>query len=480
MNRRMIFYTVGRIITLEAGLLLLPMAVALWYGESCAWDLLASAAIALVVGRAMTRLSKPTSQTFFAREGFVIVALAWVLMSLIGMLPFLFSGEIPFWVDAFFETVSGFTTTGASILTNVEAMSHGLLFWRSFTHWIGGMGVLVLIMAIVPTETGRSIHIMRAEMPGPIVGKLMPRIKDTAQILYLMYVVLTVVQIVLLMAGGMPPFESVTHAMATAGTGGFSVKADCFTSYSPYLQWVTAIFMTLFGVNFNVYYLALRKKFKEILRSTELWAYLGIILVSIALVSISISTEYDTLEEIIRQSAFQVTSIITTTGYASTNFDLWPELAKNVLLILMFLGACAGSTGGGLKVSRAILLVKMARREMKRMIHPRSVGTVQFEGKRVSDATLNSVCMYFVLYVIILVVLTLFLCINPFSIETNLAAAASCFNNIGPGFGIAGPASNYSYYNAISKFVLTIAMLFGRLEIYPMLLALSPSTWTKE
>ena len=251
MNRRMIFYTVGRIITLEAGLLLLPMAVALWYGESCAWDLLASAAIALVVGRAMTRLSKPTSQTFFAREGFVIVALAWVLMSLIGMLPFLFSGEIPFWVDAFFETVSGFTTTGASILTNVEAMSHGLLFWRSFTHWIGGMGVLVLIMAIVPTETGRSIHIMRAEMPGPIVGKVMPRIKDTAQILYLMYVVLTVVQIVLLMAGGMPPFESVTHAMATAGTGGFSVKADCFTSYSPYLQWVTAIFMTLFGVNFN-------------------------------------------------------------------------------------------------------------------------------------------------------------------------------------------------------------------------------------
>ena len=480
MNYRIIFHMAGRVLLAEAGLLVLPLAVSLLYREDCAWAVLASMAVAAVLGGLLTLLARPRSHKFFSREGYIIVALAWVLLSAVGALPFWFSREIPSYADAFFETVSGFTTTGASILTDVESMSHGLLFWRSFTHWIGGMGVLVLIMAIVPTETGRSIHIMRAEMPGPIVGKLMPRIKDTAQILYLMYVVLTVVQIVLLMAGGMPPFESVTHAMATAGTGGFSVKADCFTGYSPYLQWVTAIFMTLFGVNFNVYYLALRKKFKEILRSTELWAYLGIILVSIVLVSISISTEYDTLEEIVRQSAFQVTSIITTTGYASTNFDLWPELAKNILLILMFLGACAGSTGGGLKVSRAILLVKMARRELKRMIHPRSVGTVQFEGKRVSDATLNSVCMYFVLYVIILVALTLFLCINPFSIETNLAAAASCFNNIGPGFGIAGPASNYSYYNAISKFVLTISMLFGRLEIYPMLLALSPSTWTKE
>lgn len=480
MNRKMVFRSVGLMLRMEAALMLLPALVAFGYGEKCAWSLLLSAAIALAAGCLLPLIFRPKNGLIYAREGFVTVALTWLAISAAGALPFCISGEIPSFVDAFFETVSGFTTTGASILTDVESMSRGLLFWRSFTHWIGGMGVLVLIMAIVPTETGRSIHIMRAEMPGPIVGKLMPRIKDTAQILYLMYVVLTVVQIVLLMAGGMPPFESVTHAMATAGTGGFSVKADCFTGYSPYLQWVTAIFMTLFGVNFNVYYLALRKKFKEILRSTELWAYLGIILVSIVLVSISISTEYDTLEEIVRQSAFQVTSIITTTGYASTNFDLWPELAKNILLILMFLGACAGSTGGELKVSRAILLVKMARRELKRMIHPRSVGTVQFEGKRVSDATLNSVCMYFVLYVIILVALTLFLCINPFSIETNLAAAASCFNNIGPGFGIAGPASNYSYYNAISKFVLTISMLFGRLEIYPMLLALSPSTWTKE
>lgn len=480
MNRRIIFHTVGRIIRLEAALLLLPMAVALWYGESCAWALLAASAVALAVGAAMIGLSKPRSQTFFAREGFVIVAMAWVSMSLIGMLPYWISGEIPFWVDAFFETVSGFTTTGVSILTDIEAMSHGLLFWRSFTQWIGGMGVLVLIMAIVPTESGRSIHIMRAEMPGPIVGKLMPRLKDSARVLYVMYVVLTLVQIPLLLAGGMPLFESVTHAMTTAGTGGFSVKENSFADYSPYLQGVTVVFMLLFGVNFHIYYLALRKKVREICRSVELWTYLGIIAVGILLVAVSISALYDDAGEIMRLSVFQVVSILTTTGYSSANFDLWPELAKNALLIMMFLGACAGSTSGGLKISRAILLVKMARRELKRMIHPRSVGVIQFEGKRVSDATLHNVCMYFILYCLIQVALTLFLCTNPFSLETNLAAAASCFNNSGPGFGMVGPASNYSYYNPISKFVLAIAMFFGRLEIYPMLLALSPSTWTKE
>ena len=302
MNYAIVLRLLSYILYCEAALLLLPAMASLIYGE---WMVLGvfllTAAFSAVAGALLHRI-KPKSQIFYMREGFATTALCWLLISVVGAVPFVLTGSIPNPVDAMFETVSGFTTTGASILPGVEGLPNGILFWRSFTHWIGGMGVLVLIMAIVPTETGRSIHIMRAEMPGPIVGKLMPRIKDTAQILYLMYVVLTVVQIVLLMAGGMPPFESVTHAMATAGTGGFSVKADCFTSYSPYLQWVTAIFMTLFGVNFNVYYLALRKKLKEILRSTELWAYLGIILVSIVLVSISISTEYDTLEEIIRQS----------------------------------------------------------------------------------------------------------------------------------------------------------------------------------
>lgn len=479
MNRRIVFYMVGQIIKLEAIMLLLPALVAMGYRESCVWSILAAAVVAVVTGVAMEKISKPRNQTFFAKEGFVIVAMAWLLMSAIGALPFVISGETPSYVDAFFETVSGFTTTGASILTDVEAMSRGILFWRSFTHWIGGMGVLVLIMAIIPTASGRSIHIMRAEMPGPIVGKLVPRIKTTAQILYLIYVVLTIVQIVLLLLGGMPPFESVVHALGTAGTGGFGVKADSMGSYSPYLQWVITIFMLIFGINFNLYYLVLMRRFREIWKSNELWTYLGIVVTAVVVISLAIAPQSESFGESFRLASFQVASIISTTGYATTDFNLWPSLAKNVLLLLMFLGACAGSTAGGLKISRVVLLFKMIRNELKRMLHPRTVSVVKFEGKQVNNATLDGVKVYFALYSAIIVILVLLLSYEPFDLETNLSAAAACFNNIGPGLGGVGPASSYAAYSPISKLVLSLSMLLGRLEIYPVLLALSPSTWIK-
>lgn len=480
MNRRMVFYMIGQIIKLEAVLLMLPLSVAVYYREQCVWAITGTAMIALASGFLLTFASRPSNQNFYAKEGFAIVAIAWLLMSMIGALPFVLSGEIPFYIDAFFETVSGFTTTGASILPNVEVISKGLLFWRSFTHWIGGMGVLVLIMAIIPAESGRSIHIIRAEMPGPIVGKLVPRVKTTAQILYLIYVAMTVLEVVLLLIGGMSLFESVTHALGTAGTGGFGIKADSISGYSPYLQWVIAIFMMLFGVNFNLYYLVLIRRFRAIWKSAELWTYLGIALAASVLIGVSIYPTYQNVGEVARLSVFQVSSIITTTGYATADFNLWPGLAKTVLFFLMFMGGCAGSTAGGLKVSRVVLLLKMIRREFQRMLHPRSVGVVQMEGKRINDATLKSIGVYFALYSLIILVATLLLSWEPFDLETNLSAAVSCFNNVGPGLGMVGPASNYSAYSPLSKVVLSFSMLLGRLEVYPILLAFSPSTWSKK
>ena len=480
MNRKMVFNTVGMMLVAEAALLLLPTGVALIYGEACAWSLAASAGIALAAGLLLRLLFRPESRLIYAREGFVTVAMAWLLLSAAGALPFFLSGEIPSYVDAFFETVSGFTTTGASILTDVERMSRGLLFWRSFTHWVGGMGVLVFVMAIVPGANDRSMHILRAEMPGPVVGKLLPRAKDTASILYKIYVGLTLLQIVLMLLGGMPLYESIVHAFGTAGTGGFGVKADSIAGYSPYLQWVITVFMFLFGVNFNLYYLLLIRRFRAAAQSSEFWYYLGIVLVSIGLITANILPLYQSFSEALRLSAFQVSSIITTTGYATADFNLWPQFSRSLLLLLMLVGACAGSTGGGLKVSRAVMLVKMVHREIRHLLHPRSVNSVKFEGKHVDGATLKGVSSYFAVYMMCVLSIFLLLSLDQFNLETNLSAAVSCFNNIGPGLAAVGPASNYAAYSGFSKLLLSLAMLLGRLEIFPLLLTLSPATWAKK
>ena len=480
MNRRMVFYMVGQIIKLEAAVLLLPALVALLYGEACLWAILATAGVALACGFALTLISRPSTQVIFAREGFVIVALSWLALSAIGALPFFFSREIPDYIDAFFETVSGFSTTGASILPDVEALSRGLLFWRSFTHWIGGMGVLVLIMAIVPSVSGRNMHILRAEMPGPVVGKLMPRIRDTAKILYIIYLALTAAEILLLLVGGMPLFDSVVHAFGTAGTGGFGIKADSIGGYSPYLQWVISIFMLLFGVNFNLYYLILIRHAKTALKSRELWIYIAIVLGATTAIACNIAPLYGEFEETVRTSLFQVAAIITTTGYATADFNLWPSLSKGILLVLMFVGGCAGSTAGGLKISRVQLLINTVRRDLRRLLHPRSVGVIKMEGKRLDEASIAGTSAYFILYIILLAVGSLLLSLEPFGMVTNFSAMITCINNVGPGFDLVGPAGNYSIYSPLSTLLLSFVMLFGRLEIYPMLFMLIPSTWTKK
>ena len=471
---------IGQIIKLEAVLLVLPLAVSIIYRERCALSFLITALASLFVGFAVTLISKPGNRLIYAKEGFVIVALAWLALSAIGAVPFVLSGEVRSYADAFFVTVSGFTTTGASVLTDIEGMSHGLLFWRSFTHWVGGMGVLVFIMAIIPSVCDRSIHILRAEMPGPVMGKLVPKLKQTAKILYLIYIVMTVLEMILLLCGGMSLFDSALHSFATAGTGGFGIKGDSIASYSPYLQWVIAVFMFLFGINFNIYYLLLVRRFRSVLKSTETWCYIAICLISVSIITGNIYSIYGNLPDSVRASAFQVASLVTTTGFSTADFNLWPGLSKGILLILMFIGGCAGSTAGGLKVSRVVMMIKMIRREFMKMIHPRSVSAVRIEGKKVDDTTLNGVNVYFALYMVIYFAVFLLLCLEPFDFETNFTAVAACYNNIGPGFGAVGPMGSFSGYSAFSKIVLSATMLLGRLEIYPLLFALIPSTWTKK
>ena len=481
MNRKMVFYMLGQILKLEAGIMLLPLICSLIYHEfNIVAAFLITMAIALTLGFSLTLLNKPRNKTFFAKEGFVIVALSWIVISAVGALPFVISGEIPNYIDAFFETVSGFTTTGSSILTDVEAMSRGLLFWRSETHWVGGMGVLVLIVAILPTDSGRTMHILRAEMPGHSAGKLTPKLRTMTKILYFIYTGFTLLEIILLLCGGMPLFDAIVNSFGTAGTGGFGIKGDSIGSYNEFCQWVITIFMLVFGINFNIYYLALCGRIRSIFKSEELWTYLAIFLLSSTVIVFNILKTVENLGDAIRLSAFQVSSIMTTTGFATTDFNLWPNFSKGILLMLMFFGACAGSTAGGFKISRVVLLFKKIVASVRQMIHPRAISTINFEGKTVENDTVNGVLVYLAVYCFCFVIILFLLLLEPFDLETNISAAAACFNNIGPGLSLVGPTANFSIYSSFSKIVLSFAMLLGRLEIFPLLVLFSPSIWIKK
>ena len=419
---------------------------------------------------------------FSAQEGFAATGLSWIFMSAFGALPFFLSGQIPSYVDAFFEMVSGFTTTGASILTDVEALSRCNLFWRSFSHWLGGMGVLVFLLAVVPgarKNGGTGIYLMRAESPGPSVDKLTPHLRQTAMILYGIYILLTALCIVCLLLGGMPVFDSFCIAFGTAGTGGFAIKNSSMGGYSCFLQTVVTVFMFLFGVNFSLYYMLLLRKFKAVFKNEELRLYFGIAASSIVLITINISRMYNTVYESVHHAAFQVVSIMTTTGYGTVDFEQWPAFSKAILLSLMFIGASAGSTGGGLKVSRVLLLMKSIRRTIRKALHPRRVQPVYMDGRAVSEEVCDNVNAYLAIYCVILVLSFAIISVDGFSIGTNFSAVASCFNNIGPGFELVGATQNFSIYSDLSKIILSLDMLLGRLEIFPLLLLLSPDTWSR-
>ena len=479
MNYKMVLYTMGRVVLLEAAFLVLPMAVSLLYGERCAVSFGLTILVALAVGFLLTFLCRGSHGTSSIKDGFMIVALTWIMLSAIGALPFVFSREIPSYVDAFFETVSGFTTTGATILTDVEALSRGMIFWRSFTHWIGGMGILVFVVMLMKT-TDRSINILKAEMPGPTVDKLAPKSRDTARILYLLYISLTVLETVLLLLGGMGLFDSVVHSLSTAGTGGFGAYNASAANFSPYIQWVLTVFMLLFGVNFNLYYLLLLGRVRDIFRNTEFKVYLGIIAAAVTIITVDILPLYQSFSTSLRQASFQVAAIMSTTGFITADFTVWSPLSKTLLLLLMFLGGCAGSTAGGLKLSRIIILCKMARRELRRTLRPRVVDVIKMDGHRLEEQTAHSVAVYFALYMLCIGALLVALSFSPFDMETNLFSTVSCFNNVGPAFGMAGPVGNYSLYQPVLKLLLCVGMLLGRLEIYPMLLLFVPAAWRRK
>ena len=477
MNYRFIFHITGQAILVEAGLLLCPALVALLYHENSGWSFLITAAIALAAGGALFLLGKGAKKTVYAKEAFCAVSLVWINLSLVGALPFVLSGQIPNFIDALFETVSGFTTTGASLVNQVENLDHGILFWRSFTHWVGGMGILVFIVMFGTRTSDNALLIFRAEMPGPDVGKLLPKASETARILYRIYLALTLLEIVLLVLGGSPLFDSVVHAMGTAGTGGFGIRSDSIGGYSSYIQWVITIFMLLFGINFNLYFFLLYRKFRAVVKSEELRAYLGIVIAAVLLILWNIRPLYSSASHALRDSAFQVASIITTTGYSTTDFDLWPAFSKGILLILMVIGGCAGSTAGGLKVSRIVILAKTISAEIWNALHPRHVTSVTLDEKHVKDASGKGAAIYFAIYSGVLVLVFLLVSLNGFSMETNISATFACLNNVGPGFAQVGPSAGYALFSPFSKVVLTLAMLFGRLELYPMLICLSPLVW---
>ena len=479
MNFSIILYIIGYVLRIEGILMLLPAGVGLFYGERQAYAFFICAAVSLAVGF-LCSLKRPKNQVFYAKEGFVVVPAAWIIASLAGCAPFVINKDIPRFVDAFFETVSGFTTTGSSVLSNVEALAHCSLFWRSFTHWIGGMGILVFILAIMPLTGGATMHLMRAESPGPQVGKMVPKIRYTSIILYVIYTAMTLLQIVILLCGGMHWFDAVTLSFGSAGTGGFVVKNSGLASYSPFCQYVIAVFMIAFGLNFNVYYLAVRRHFRRALRVEEAWWYIAIVAFSTGAITLNMCHIFPTLEESFRQALFQVGSLITTTGYSTCDYNaLFPAFSHHVLFMLMLIGACAGSTGGGIKVSRVMIMVKSVRDEISRIIHPRAVKKVRLEGKVVEHGVMRSVNTFMLGYLAVLCLSVILISLNNFDMTTNITSVVATLNNIGPGFGKVGPAGNFGAFSDFSKFVFCFDMLAGRLEILPVLVLLYPGTWRR-
>ncbi len=476
MNGAVIKYIIGYVLKMEGLILVLPCFVAAVYNETEGFFYLAVGIFCMLLGILLSN-KKPDNFVFYLKEGCVATSLSWIFLSIFGALPLFLSGEIPSFVDALFETISGFTTTGASILSDVEALSHCAIFWRSFTHWIGGMGVLVFLLAIVPMTGGSHMNLMRAESPGPSVGKLVPKVRHTARILYLIYLGMTVLQFILLICGGMNVFEAINTSFATAGTGGFGFKNDSFAGYSPYLQWVVTIFMILFGVNFNAYYLILFGSFKKALAMEEVRCYFIIILVSTGIIFAQLVNSSVNTFKALTDAAFQVGSIITTTGFATTDFNLWPQTSKTILVILMFIGACAGSTGGGIKVSRFVIWIKSLMKELNSYIHPKSISKIKMEGKVVEHEVVRATNVYLVTYVLIFVFSVLAVSIEGRDLVTNFTAVAATLNNIGPGLEGVGPTQNYGGFSVFTKYILMFDMLAGRLELFPLLMLFHPTLW---
>lgn len=478
MNYSIIFYIMGWILNFEAAFMIMPCIVAVLYRESAGWSFVITMVVCLAIGIPLV-LRKPKNEIFYTAEGFVTTSLCWIVLSIMGAIPFLLSGSIVSPVDAVFETVSGFTTTGASILSDVESLPRSILFWRSFTHWIGGMGVLVFILTLLPLAGGYHMNLMRAESPGPSVSRLVPKVQSTAKILYGLYIGMTLLQVVLLLAGRMPLFDALTTSFGTAGTGGFGIKNDSLAGYSSYIQGVTTIFMILFGVNFNIYFLIMSGKLLQALKSEELRCYLAIIGVTILIVTINTMGFYANMGAAFHHAAFQVASIITTTGFATTNFDLWPEVSRTIMVMLMFVGACAGSTGGGIKVSRFVILLKTVSKELGHYLHPNAVRKVKMDGKVVDHEVVRSINVFLAVYVLIFSFSVLLIGFDNKGLITNFTAVAATFNNIGPGLELVGPSQNFSVFSNGAKLVLIFDMLAGRLEIFPLLLLFVRDTWKK-
>ncbi len=478
MNLKIIFYILGWIANIEAACMVLPLICAFIYSEPIKWVYVVTAIVCLMVGIPLT-LKRPKNKVMFAKEGFVAVALSWIMLSIFGALPFLLSKYIPNIADAVFETASGFTTTGASILTDVEILPESLLLWRSFTHWIGGMGVIVFLVALLPMSSGDNLHLIKAESPGPSVSKLVPKVKSTAKILYTIYLGLTLILFVLLIAGGLDIFSSLTLTFGTAGTGGFAILNSGLATYSSYTQIVITVFMIIFGIDFTFYYLIIMKKFKSAFKLEEVVTYLSIILVSVILITFNIRGMFETLPEAIKHTAFQVASIISTTGYSTVDFNLWPEFSKIILLGIMLTGACAGSTAGGIKVSRVAILFKSIVKEIKVLAHPKSAIKVKMNGKPLEHETLRGINVFAMAYVFIFAFALLIISLDNFDFTTNFTAVATTLSNVGPGLNAVGPVCNFSGFSALSKIVLTLVMITGRLEIFPMLILFSSKIWKK-
>ena len=480
MNKKMIVYILGKMMGVEGLLLLIPALVSLIYHEKSVISFLIVAAILLVIYMVFGR-KLPASKQIYGKEGFVIVGLAWILWSAFGALPFVISGSIPYYIDALFETISGFTTTGSTILADIEALPMGISFWRSFTHWIGGMGVLVFVMMITSLDDENAMPLMRAEVPGPEADKLVPKARHTARLLYGMYFVLTAAEVVFLLFGGMNLYDALLHAFSTAGTGGFSsYNASVAHFNSAYIDGVITVFMILFGINFNLYFFLLLKEFKSVFKNEELRAYLGIIAGATVVITCNIAGGYHSLLKAFRYAVFQVASVITTTGFVTADFNKWPELSKCVLLLVMVIGASAGSTGGGIKVSRLLILVKSIRRELKTMIHPKAVNIVKVNGKKMKEETMRGVYVYFIAYILILIVSVLLISINNFDFTTSFTGVLTTLNNVGPGLNLVGPVENFAKFSDFSKIVFCVDMLIGRLEIFPFLMLFSPSLWSRK